>query len=291
MPPRNPGARARALGAQLRECREQLDLTLRAAADVIGWDKSTLSRIENGGRQPAIEEVAQLLGVYRVTGELRDEVLQMARAVDEPGWWEHGNRGLPRSTTALASYEAEATRITDWAPLIMPGLLQTPDYAREWLLADGIEPEAAALRVDARMDRQRILSRQLRYTAFVGESALRTPVGGGETMARQLAALREAGSRQNMSVRVVPSHVGPHRGQIGVFHALEFAVTPPVVLIELLRSSLFMDEPWQTEPYLETVAQLGGVALGETESTRLITRMQARWSERERTGQLAQVEL
>lgn len=90
-------------------------------------------------------------------------------------------------------------------------------------------------------------------------------------------------------VRVVPGNAAAHRGQIGAFHAMEFAAIAAVVLVELLRSSLFMDERWQTTPYLETVAQLDSVALGETESARLITRMQARWSERERAGELAQV--
>lgn len=286
---RNPGARARALGAQLRDCREECGLTLRAAADAIGWDKSTLSRIENGARQSALEEVAQLLGVYRVVGGLRDEVLQMARAIDEPGWWEHGNRGLPRSTTALASYESEAIRINGWEPLMIPGLLQTPDYSRAWLTSDGIAADGVELRVDARTRRQRILNDELRYTAFIGEQALRTPVGGCAVMARQLAALREAGTRANIRVRLVPGSAGAHRGQIGAFHEMEFAAIPPVVLVELLRSSLFMDERWQTSPYLDTVAQLDTVALSETESARLITRMQARWSERERAGELAQV--
>lgn len=124
--------------------------------------------------------------------------------------------GLARATTALASYETEATRVTDWASLIIPGLLQTADYAR--------------------------------------------------------------------SCRIVPCNTRPHRGQICTFHQMDFADTPPVVLVELLWSSLFMDEPWQTTPYLEAVTQLANVALGETESIRLITYMQARWSDHGRAS-------
>lgn len=291
MPQKSPGARARALGAQLRDCRDECGMTVRAAAESVGWDKSTLSRMETGARAPALEEVAQLLGVYRVVGELRDEVLRMARAVDEPGWWEHGNKGLPRSTTALASYEAEATRITDWEPLIIPGLLQTAEYTRSWLLADGVERDGVHVRVTARTQRQRILRSRLQYNAFIGESAVRTPVGDCATMARQLAALREAACRSTISVRIVPCDAGPHRGQIGAFHEMEFADAPPVVLVELLRSSLFMDEQWQTMPYSEAAGQLANVALSETESAHLITRMQARWSERERSVELAEVKL
>lgn len=285
------GARARALGAQLRDCRDWTGMTVRAAADGAGWDKSTLSRIEQGSRTPTLAEVAQLLGVYRVVGDLCDDILRMARAVDEPGWWEHGNRGLPGSTTALSSYEQEAVAIIDWAPLLMPGLLQTADYTRAWLRTDGVEDDGVALRVDARMHRQRILGQGLRYTAFIGETTLRTAVGTSATMAGQLAALRSAGSRPDITVRVVPGHCGAHQGQTGAFHLMRFTDASPVVLVELLRSSVFMDEQWQSEPYTTAATGLAHVALGETESAQLITRMQARWSDRARTGELAQVQL
>src|SRR5699024_10776828 len=106
------------------------------------------------------------------------------------------------------------------------------------------------------------------YTAYIGDSALCSSVGDAATMARQLAALRTVAGWSNVSVRVVPSNAEPHRGHLGPFHFMEFAAVPPVVLIELLGSSLFMDEPGQTQPYLTAVPQLANVALGETESAR-----------------------
>jgi hypothetical protein len=97
------------------------------------------------------------------------------------------NVGLPKSTTTLADYESEAIRITDWALLLIPGLLQTMDYSRAWMLADGIDPASIELRLTARLRRQHILTGDVKYVAFIGESALRTPVGGGASSAKQLA--------------------------------------------------------------------------------------------------------
>jgi len=277
VPRKAPGAKAKGLGAQLRACRENAGLNLREAAEAVDWDKSTLSRLETGKRNMSAEEVAQLLGVYRVRGEARDELLAIVRTMDEPGWWDQGLQGLPKESLALAEYEAGAERITNWAPLLIPGLLQTMDYARAWMLATGTSPAGVELRLTARLRRQQILGTGLEYAAYLGEAALKTSVGDAATTARQLATIREIGKRRNVSIRVVPSGAGPHGGQLGSFIALEFPSAPPVVVVELLRSSVFMDDERQTAPYLETLSRLARIALDETESARLITRMQTRW--------------
>jgi hypothetical protein len=242
------------------------------------WDKSALSRIENGGRRPGVEDLALLLGMYRVKGELRNELLAMARASEEPDWWWHGDNGLPRSVRALVSYESEAVRLTDWAPMLVPGLLQTPEYARSWMLADGVQPDSVDVRIAARMNRQRTIAGKAGYSAYLGEAALRALVGSAGTMATQLARIRAVAERPNVSIRVVPSTRFPHRAQLGSFHALEFSAAPPVVLVELIRTSVFMNEAQQTEPYLELADQLAAVALSETESRNLIARTQEWWS-------------
>lgn len=276
MPRKPPGARAKGLGSQLRICRENAEFNLREAAEALDWDKSTLSRLETGKRNLTVEEVAQLLGVYRVRGKVRDELLSIARTIDEPGWWDQGLQGLPKESAMLAEYESEATQIVDWAPLLVPGLLQTMDYSRAWLRATGSDPTGIELRITARLRRQQILHNSVNYVALIGETALRTRVGDAATCAGQLAAIRTAADRPNVSVRIVPSEADAHPGQLGSFLAMEFDAAPSVVLAELLRSSVFMDEYDQTAPYLEAVSRLSEVALSETESRQLLTRMQAR---------------
>lgn len=291
MPRKSPGAKAKGLGARLRVCRENAGLNLREAAEAVDWDKSTLSRLETGKRNFTVEETAQLLGVYRVRGAERNELLAIARTMDEPGWWDQGLQGLPKESATLAEYESEATSITNWAPLLVPGLLQTMDYSRAWLLATGTELGGVELRLTARLRRQQILNTSTKYVAFVGETALLTSVGNPSVSAAQLAHMRQLGRRRNISVRVVPSIAGPHEGQLGSFLALEFAKAPSVVMVELLRSSVFMDEEPQTTPYFDTLSRLSSVALSETESARLITRLQTRWSDHDQADDLAKVEL
>ncbi|WP_063713764.1 helix-turn-helix domain-containing protein [Amycolatopsis nigrescens] len=275
--PRKPlSAKMKSVGAQLRGCRESVGLLLREAAVLVEWDKSKLSRVENGERTINPEEAAHLLGVYRIRAQVREEILRVVRTLDEPGWWGQGQQdleGLPKETSVLADYESEASRLSNWEPLMVPGLLQTMEYARAFLLGTGADPAGTDLRLAARFRRQQILNSGVKYVAFLGESALHTPVGDSALMARQLAWIKQTATRPNVLVRVVPTQVGPHGGQRGPFTVLEFPDAQPVVMAELLRSSVFIDEARQIAPYLETLMHLVSVALSETDSARLISRL------------------
>ncbi|SFQ71674.1 hypothetical protein SAMN05421810_11473 [Amycolatopsis arida] len=248
----------------------------------MGWDKSTLSRIETGKRNMSYEEAVQLIGLYKVSGDRRDRLLNMARTMHEAGWWEQGLRGLPADTSSLADYESEAKRITNWAPLMIPGLLQTMEYGRTWMLADGLDPEDVEVRLTARLRRQHILTGDVQYAAFIGEPALHAEVGGLQVLSTQLGALLDMAQRPNVTIRVVPSRVGAHRGQLGGFLALEFDEFSPVVHVELVRSGVFLDDTTLTDPYMEALTHLSRVAMGETESLRTITatkgEVDSRWT-------------
>jgi transcriptional regulator with XRE-family HTH domain len=272
MPRKKPGARARGLGAELRAIREQNNMSLRIAAESVGWSKTILSRLETGLRNISIEDVAGLLGVYRVTGAKRDQLIAMARNIDEPGWWEQGLTGLPATSATLADYESRANDFTDWSPLLIPGLLQTMAYSRAFMLADGINPAGVELRLTARLRRQQVLNRSdVRYTALIGEPALRTRVGDHMIQAAQLRAIIAVASRPNVSIRVVPSNAEGHPGQLGGFLLLRFPEGGvPVVHVEMARSGAFLDEQRLTDPYFQSLSRIQGVALSETESSRAI---------------------
>lgn len=271
MPRKPPGSRARGLGAELRQLREKRGLTLDQAAEGVGWNKSLLSRLETGKRNISSEEVAALLVVYRVHGPERDILISRARSVDEPGWWNVGLPGLPPNSATLASYEAEAKRLVDWSPMLIPGLLQTMEYGRAYMQADSIDSKAIELRLTARLRRQQVLRDEaVDYVALVGESALHCQVGTAKVMVEQMRALLAADERANVTVRIVPSSAPPHPGLLGGFMLLEFPAAPSVVLVELLRSSAFHDQEAQTGPYLAAVDRVAAVALGATESRSLM---------------------
>lgn len=265
MPKRSPGARAKGIGAQLRALREESGLTLRAAAAAVGWDKGRLSRIETGAQNSTVEDVAALLAILGVTDDRRDKILAEVRNDDEPGWWEK-NLGVTRESAALADYESQATEIIDWSPLVVPGLIQTMDYAHAFLATFGVSSGDIGLRLGARAERQRAVAGKP-YTAYLGEAALRTVVGSRRIMVAQLDALMD---RDAVSVRIVPTTGPAHSGQLGSFMLLRFAAAPVVVHVELARSGVFLDQHELTEPYEAAVTQVARVALGETESARLV---------------------
>ncbi|MGI8310090.1 helix-turn-helix domain-containing protein [Saccharopolyspora hattusasensis] len=271
MPRKKPGVRARGLGAELAAMREAAGLTVTAVAAKLDWSKSTLSRLENGLRNIVPEEVSALLALYGVTGTERDRLIGMSRSLDEPGWWAVGLPGLPSESATLASYESEASRLVSWEPMLVPGLLQTLEYSRSFMLADGIEPDQIELRLTARLRRQQVLRRAgVEYVGLIGEAALRAHVGGAEVMHEQLCHLGDVAKLKSVSVRVVPTRACAHPGMVGGFQLVEFPSARPVVHVELARTAVFLDETPMTGPYREALERIDLVALNARESQHLI---------------------
>lgn len=270
MPRKSPGAKAKGLGTELRILRERAGKKQADAAKALGCSVQVISRLESGGRNISEREVLVLLTVYEVAGPKREQLLMMARTLDDPGWWEHDMPGLTRESATLADYEERAYRITSWAPLLVPGLLQTMAYSRAYMLDDGIAPAEVEARLTTRLRRQhRLTHPDVEYLAIIGEPAL---CGIDRDMAvEQLASLLAAGAQPNVSIRIAPMDRLKHAGRLGGFLALELPDEEPVVHVELARSGVFLDEPILTTPYFDTLSRVSRVALGGTESTQWIS--------------------
>lgn len=266
MPRKPPSPKAKGLGAALRDERNRAHVTLEQAARAIGLSKQVVSRLEKGQRNISPDEVAGLLGHYGVTGRKRDQLLTMARTLNDPGWWELHMPGLTQESSTLADYEDRATRITDWSPLLVPGLLQTPNYARSFMIDDGISPSEAESRLAARMRRQERLKRKdVQYLGLIGEPAL---IGTDAIHRDQLSALIDAAERPNITILVVPTRTMPRLGRVEAFLVLDIPPSETVVHVELARSGAFLDEEPFTAPYLRRLSRLTEVALSATESSR-----------------------
>ncbi|MBB5804752.1 transcriptional regulator with XRE-family HTH domain [Saccharothrix ecbatanensis] len=267
MPRKSPGPKAKGLGAELRVLRKLSKITLEHASASIGLSKQVLSRLETGQRNISADEVAGLLALYGVTGGQRDKLLTMARTLNDPGWWELNMPGMTRESATLADYEDRARKITNWSPLLVPGLLQTPEYAGAFMLDDGVAPNEVESRLAGRLRRQERLTRpDVQYTALIGEAAL---IGNDEIHRDQLAALATAAERPNVTIRVVPIQAMPRLGRVEAFMVLD--VPPTVVVhVEMARSAAFLDDEPFTTPYLRRAARLGEVALSATMSLRRI---------------------
>lgn len=236
------GVGERGLGMELRKFRERAGMTCQEVGAVLGWSANTVSRLERGlrlGTRP--EDVSALLAAMRVTGAERDMTMQMANGHREQGWWEGNDTSLSDQARTYMELEARATKILNVEPLLVPGLLQTPDYYRALMTGFGDDPLQMNDRIAKRMGRQAILGSLTHpaFTAIVSEVALRQPVGGGSVMARQLRKIISASALPNVTVLVVPAAVAAHPGLYGAFVVLEFGFDRPVVFIEGRLSGLF----------------------------------------------------
>ena len=262
-----PRPKDRITGARLRAIRQQrTGLSLEAAAKVLGWSPATMSRTENGQRHISTEDVAMILTAYRIPSSERDEIIAEAKADNASGWWDRPLPGVPAEMGTLASYEADANGLTDWAVSVVPGLLQTEDYAMALMLSDDMPQDVAELRWVARRRRQKILG-TVDYGAYIGETALRTPFGGPEGHKKQIQHLLNARER-GIPIRVVPEHL-----PVGLIsHSwlyMTFPHTTPVVNVEVAEGGVYLHDD-QAEPYAKVLTRLDHIALPTRESqTRL----------------------
>jgi transcriptional regulator with XRE-family HTH domain len=262
-----PKPRDRIIGARLRAIRkERTKLSLEAAAQTLGWGLATMSRIENGRRHISTEDVATILTAYRIPARERETVIAEARAENASGWWDRPLPGVPSEMGTLASYEAEANSLTDWAVSLVPGLLQTEDYAMAVMLSDDVPQDVAELRWVARRRRQKILG-TVDYTAYLTETALRTPFGGPNGHPGQLKHLLTARDR-GIGVRVVPEYL-----PVGLIsHSwlyLTFPNTTPVVNVEVAEGGVYLHDD-QAEPYAKVITKLDRIALSTRESQTML---------------------
>jgi hypothetical protein len=246
--------------------RQRTELSLEAAAELLGWSPATLSRTENGNREITSEEVATIVTAYHLPAAERAEIIQDARAEHSAGWWDRPLPGVPEEMGVLASYAAEADSLTNWAVMLVPGLLQIEPYAMALMLSDGIREEDAQLRWVARKRRQKILG-NVDYTAYIHEAALHVPFGGRETHRKQLTHLVGARDR-GIGVRIVPRRV-PHGVISHSWLYMTFPNTSPVVNVEVAEGGVYLFDD-QAKLYTGRVELLQRVALSSQESSTLL---------------------
>jgi transcriptional regulator with XRE-family HTH domain len=278
--------RSKALGDALKQRREAADIKVTELARKLGWDHTRISRYESGQRSPRLEDIATYLTAIGVTGEEYDDVLKFAREggqSDQPHWLGIGSSEQNRQLAVLLRYEEVASEIIDVSPLLVPGLLQTSDYARA-IMRDGRVPEdQIATRVAARLGRRDTITRPrnpAKLLALIGENALHQAIGGAQVMADQLRHIEAATRAPNITVRVMPLSASWHTGLEGP----ALLVVPdtrsdlqPVVHLEGRRSGVFLSRQQDIDAYMEGVEMVLNVALTEADSVDVIAREAARW--------------
>ncbi|GAA4206116.1 helix-turn-helix transcriptional regulator [Streptosporangium oxazolinicum] len=254
--------------------REARGLGPEAAAAQLGWSRSKVSRIETGRTRASTSDVAAICDLYGAGSSDRATLIQLAKEVRKRGWW---TAYADVFTGSYVGLEDEASRICEWQVQLVPGLLQTEDYARVVIGAGRPEPhdpEDIQRRVMARMARRTLLSRPdaPELLAVVDEGVIRRPIGGHELMRDQLGALLIAARRPNVTIRVLPYSVGVHAGLEGAFTVLSFAedVDPDVAYVEGTAGDVYVESTEQVERYKVAFGRIYDAALPPEESLGLI---------------------
>lgn len=230
VPDGSPTVRGRRLAAELRRLRERTGLTGDEVAHQLGWSGSKVSRIETHRTGVKPGDLRRLLDLYRIGGTYRDELVALARESRRKGWLETFTANFPPEIAAYISAEAEATSSWNWEPQVVPGLLQTTEYARalfsDWMLMFPGPSADIERRLEARVLRQEVLTRDdpLLLTAVMDESVLRRRFGDTSVMRGQLERLLEASEQPNVAIHVLPLD-GGHPFATSAFAYLKF---PPV---------------------------------------------------------------
>ena len=275
-----PAVRRRKLGAELRTLRAEAGLTSGEAARLVGWHQSKVSRIETGASGVKPPDVRLLLDAYQVGDpQLRDMLLVLAGSDDGGGrhhWW-HAYRGvLPPAYRDFISLESQASTLRTLETSVVPGLLQTPEYARAVTRAavgglDNDGPERLDALVQVRLARQDVLRADppLALSVVLDEAVLRREVGGPGVMARQLDRLVEAAKLPQVRLQVLPFAAGAHIGITGPFVIFSFPSTSDldVVVLDHLTSSLYLERKEDLEAYSEAFNTLQFHALSPEDSS------------------------
>jgi transcriptional regulator with XRE-family HTH domain len=271
----NPTVRRRRLGQELRRLRELKGMTAEEVAERLLVSQSKISRLENGRRSISQRDVRDLCGVYEVEDHrIVDSLMQMAKDSRQQGWW-HSFGDIPYSVYIGLETDAASLRVYD--PQVVPGLLQTKQYA-EALIA-GALPETAPTeiekRVQVRMRRQERISTEenpLRLWTVLDEAALRRVVGNRSLMRDQLEQLVEQSLLPHVTVQVIPFDMGAHPGLNGQYAILEFpdAADSSVVYIEGVTSDLYLEKANDVQKYSVMYEHLRAQALNVEQSRQFI---------------------
>ena len=248
----SPTIRRRRLGAELRRHREEAHVTIDVVADRLGCSTSKVSRIETGHTSATPRDVQDMLDIYGVDRESTEELVQIAREARQKGWWHPFS---PILTGAYIGLETAARSIRTYEQQVVPGLLQTEEYAIAMIRAARLEDtdRKTEQRVRLRMQRQSLLIQDdpIGLQVVLDEAVVSRPVGGDDVMRDQLHRLVEACDAPNITLQLLPFAAGAHAGMEGSFSILDFpdAEDPDVVFAENATGGLFLEKDDELRKY------------------------------------------
>jgi transcriptional regulator with XRE-family HTH domain len=273
-------ARGRRLAVELRRLREGTGLTGEEVAEHLGWSGSKVSRIELQRTGVKLDDLDRLLDLYQVPGPHREQLLALARESSQQKRLKVLTARFPANLAAYVELEAQARSVWNWEPQIVPGLLQTPDYARavmrSWESMFALPPGDTERRVQARLTRQQVVTgdKPLELSVVMDESVLHRRLGDTSLMRQQLELLAQTSELPNVTLQVFP--VGEEQPlAIGPFSYMRFAQLHEVPLhdivsIEHLHGTFYLEDEDHTHMYRVAFEYLTAHSLEPAQSRELI---------------------
>lgn len=274
----------RQLGRHLRDWRTQSGQTIAEAARLMEWGASTLQRLEKGqADRIRTIDIQELCRIYGIPAEFAEGLKGLAQQAAVKSWWHAYGDLIPENFDVFVGLEASAQRLTSHQSELVPGLLQTADYARA-LNSLGYPGDTEAeleRRVQLRLQRQALITRRnhpATLNVVLDESVLRRVVGSARVMAAQLRHLADISTRDNVTLRILPFAAGVPLGlSPGPFVILEFGtdskgqpVEPPVVYVEGFTGDLYLERKADVRRYRQAHEALQRSALDADDSRQLL---------------------
>ncbi|SHG63807.1 Helix-turn-helix domain-containing protein [Streptoalloteichus hindustanus] len=243
------------------------------AAQAVGCSKSKINYLESGRNQQQPEEVRRLLAFYSADPAHIERLVTLTERADQQSWWAPFSDIVPKWLKTFVGLEALAQSEFVYEPLLLPGLVQTPDYAAALLINNlRVAPAGADRVVKLRMARQARLSgnEPLQYHAVIEEPVLNRLVGGPNVMRAQLRHLLKLMEQDNIVLQVMPSCVAVHDGLDGEFTLLTFAEALSIGYVEFPAGAVYVQDQDQVALHSKAADRLSSVALSPTDTAEMI---------------------
>jgi transcriptional regulator with XRE-family HTH domain len=276
----SPVVQRRRLRTELRRARLDADLTQEQVATAMDWSLSKLIRIENGTVGISTNDLKAILVHYKITDDGRTaEMLALSRGARERSWWSAYRDASPR-LIQLIEYESASFIIRNFQPMLIPGLLQTGEYAAAMIrnLDSQASDQVVKLAVEMRTKRQQLLQQPDSPLMFfiMDEAAVRRLVGGQQAMRRQIQRLLDESDKPTVTIEIVPFSAGAHPGMQGPFMLFEFpdAADDDALYLEGPSESRWnRDDPEEILSFRERFEVLRSLSLGPQGSRDLLSRL------------------
>jgi transcriptional regulator with XRE-family HTH domain len=269
-----PTVRSRRLGARLGFYRQQRGLSGTDLASQLDIHQATWSKIESGKVKVSRHILVRTVEMLGIPGEVATQLEALRRKSDEPGWWQDYGDILSEAVQMLIELEADASWIRTYEGEIVPGLLQTRDYAERIITAGSPHMRVADIDryLELRMRRQKRLSDGLRLTAILGEAAIRQQIGGPAILREQLRHITHVAGEHDVTVQVVPFTADAHAALGDSFVVIQWSdeTDPEAVYVDGVTSWTVHERSGVIRSYLHTVASVQSQALAPRESLDLI---------------------